>query len=240
MTMSFLDTSRLIGDGPRDRDGPDEDNDKNNNSIWRPTARGLAPPFGLQQSGDRSAHRPAAALAREQQQLRRNEQFTLAQGQLWQIESGFMRMLTWDDQGLISVLGLWGPGDCFALPFSGVQPCQFDCLRPAKLRRLPLHQGYPYEFLCTQVQRLEELLCLTRVRALDARVLKTLRWLARRFGKPERGVWQVGVPLTHQELAELVGSTRVSITRILQELQRSGQLRCDGRQWFLPSQPGDR
>lgn len=191
-------------------------------------------PANTQRKAQSSSVQPQTSWPREFLHLRRRELLAVQSGQLWEVEAGFVRSMTWDEQGMVAVLGVWGPGDRLALPLSGIQPCQFDCLRPAKLRCIARDQAYPCSFLEEQNRHLETLLCLSRIRALDLRVLRTLHWLAQRFGKRHGEAWHLGIPLTHQELADLVGSTRVTITRILQQLQRSGDVCCAaGGQWYV-------
>lgn len=49
-------------------------------------------------------------------------------------------------------------------------------------------------------------------------------WLAQKLGrKVDRG-WQIDFKLTHQELAEAVGGSRVSVTRLLSELEKAGDI----------------
>lgn len=68
------------------------------------------------------------------------------------------------------------------------------------------------------------------VRDTAIRLATTLLSLAARFGKPTSdGMTAISLPLTHQFLANMIGSNRVTVTRKLLELQEKGLVRSLGR-----------
>ena len=82
----------------------------------------------------------------------------------------------------------------------------------------------------TEVQTLVEHLL---VRDTSVRLAVTLMNLAARFGRPAAGgMTVITIPLTHQGLANMVGSNRVTVTRKLVELQEKGLVRSLGRNAF--------
>ncbi|WP_187329235.1 helix-turn-helix domain-containing protein [Halomicronema hongdechloris] len=48
-----------------------------------------------------------------------------------------------------------------------------------------------------------------------------LQWLAQRFGRPIRQGQLIQLRLTHQNIADTIGTTRVTVTRLLQELEHA-------------------
>lgn len=64
----------------------------------------------------------------------------------------------------------------------------------------------------------------SHLRRVDLRVLATLWQQAERFGRVRPDGVAVGLPLTHQLLAELVGARRPSVTIALGQLEASGQV----------------
>lgn len=62
-----------------------------------------------------------------------------------------------------------------------------------------------------------------------------LLWLSQRFGhNTERGRY-IDLRLTHQDIADIVGATRVTITRLLNQFERQGMIsRLDGYILILP------
>jgi CRP/FNR family transcriptional regulator len=79
----------------------------------------------------------------------------------------------------------------------------------------------------TELQTLVEHLL---VRDSAVRLATTLINLAARFGRPTAdGMTAIALPLTHQGLASMIGSNRVTVTRKLLELQEGGYVRSLGR-----------
>jgi CRP/FNR family cyclic AMP-dependent transcriptional regulator len=79
----------------------------------------------------------------------------------------------------------------------------------------------------TELQTLVEHLL---VRDTAVRLATTLMSLSARFGTPTSdGMTAIGLPLTHQSLANMIGSNRVTVTRKLLELQEKGLVRSLGR-----------
>lgn len=79
----------------------------------------------------------------------------------------------------------------------------------------------------TELQTLVEHLL---VRDTAVRLATTLVSLAQRFGRPTAdGMTAIALPLTHQSLAGMIGSNRVTVTRKLIELQDGGYVRSLGR-----------
>ncbi len=59
------------------------------------------------------------------------------------------------------------------------------------------------------------------------RVLKVLLQLGARCGRRGRSGVEIGMALTHQEIADMIGSTRQTVTTTLGQLERDGLLRID-------------
>jgi CRP-like cAMP-binding protein len=82
-------------------------------------------------------------------------------------------------------------------------------------------------------KRLSELQTLTEhllARDTSVRLATTLLSLARGFGRPMAdGLTAITLPMTHQNLANMIGSNRVTVTRKLLELQEHGAVRSLGR-----------
>jgi len=59
------------------------------------------------------------------------------------------------------------------------------------------------------------------------RLMRRLRQLAAWCGRPVEGGVQIGLPMTQQELASLVGTSRESVNRALVRLRRQGKVRLE-------------
>lgn len=82
-------------------------------------------------------------------------------------------------------------------------------------------------------RRLSELQILAEqllARDTSVRLASTLVSLARAFGRPAAGgMTAITLPVTHQQLANMIGSNRVTVTRKLLELQDRGAVKSLGR-----------
>jgi len=165
--------------------------------------------------------------------FRRRDVIEVSQGQLWEIEKGFVKTLSWDSQGCLITLGIWGPGESLGLPLGTITPFQILCISPVRIRLAQRSGDYPYEFIWHQAQQAQELLNLFRCRCLQERIYNLLWWLAGRFGTGLASGRLTGIHLTHQELADLSGSTRVTVTRLLRQLEEEGKLERRNRQFLL-------
>lgn len=146
---------------------------------------------------------------------------------LWQIESGYLRSFTWDEEGLMITLGFWQAGDLISPVCSGVNPYQIECLTSADLIpvELTVQSGDSQQtlhYLRDQIQQAQELLQIVHSRRVEVRLVKLLNWLAQRFGQPVTQGWLIHPRLTHQDLADVIGATRVTVTRMLSQFEQQG------------------
>ena len=58
--------------------------------------------------------------------------------------------------------------------------------------------------------------------SVNLRLYRTLQELAKEFGKADGSATIIDFPLTHQRLADMIGSNRVTVTRKLHDLQERG------------------
>lgn len=142
---------------------------------------------------------------------------------LWRIETGVVRTLTWLDDGTIVTLGLWGVGDVVSRVLSKAEPYQIECLTPVEATVLPLDREHLVnEALIRHVQQLQEFMEIVKCRSVDASLLRFLAWLANKFGHEVEQGQLIDLRLTHQEIAEIIGTTRVTVTRLLNDFEKQG------------------
>jgi CRP-like cAMP-binding protein len=61
-------------------------------------------------------------------------------------------------------------------------------------------------------------------KTVEETLFKMLAWLAKKFGRGVDKGHILDLGLTHQDLAELLGTTRVTITRIITQLEQQGMI----------------
>ncbi|MBD2580026.1 Crp/Fnr family transcriptional regulator [Oscillatoria sp. FACHB-1406] len=138
----------------------------------------------------------------------------------WKIRSGAVRTFTWSEDGSLVTLGVWGQGDVVSRLLSGANPYQIECLTAVDAIALPLsHYAEVNDALIRHVRELQEFLQILRSRPIDLGLMRLLHWLGKKFGREVETGQLIDLRLTHQELAEILGTTRVTITRILKDLE---------------------
>ena len=65
------------------------------------------------------------------------------------------------------------------------------------------------------------------------RLIHLLIELAEQYGRPAADGIELGIKLSHQDLANIIGSTRETATVILGELQNEGSIKCGRRKITL-------
>jgi CRP-like cAMP-binding protein len=173
------------------------------------------------------------SLPKTLQHFQRRETIPLNQSTLWQIESGVVRTATWGADATIIPLGFWGTDDIIGLPLSHIAPYQIDCLTDVTVRILSNGLPYPLDAMISHIQQMEELLRIMHSNSIEQRLLKFLFWFANRFGQDTNDGQIIKVRLTHQEIAEVIGSTRVTVTRLLQKFQSERMLNWSEERYML-------
>ena len=85
---------------------------------------------------------------------------------------------------------------------------------------------------------LAQLLALSHLRRVDARLLVLFWYLADRWGRVQPEGVLVPVKLTHEALGHVVGAQRPSVTTAINQLEESGRIsRREGGGWLLHGEP---
>lgn len=158
--------------------------------------------------------------------LCRGDLLPLQSDSLWYIERGVVRSLTWTEAGELRALGYWGAGDVVGQPLSGMVAYQIECLTSAEVSLVPPHL-WPQvlDAILLHVQQLEQLLGILHQERIPLRLLQLLVWLAQKFGRQVEQGQLIDIRLTHQEIAEVLSTTRVTVTRLLKQFEQKGFIR---------------
>lgn len=142
---------------------------------------------------------------------------------LWKIETGVVRILTWHEDGTLVILGVWGAGDIVGKAFSKIEPYQIECLTKVEVTVFPLEGWFQLtDVLLAHVQQAEELTVIRSYKTVETMLIKLLAWLGKKFGRQIETGQLIDLRLTHQDIADLLNSTRVTITRVLLNLEDQG------------------
>lgn len=160
-----------------------------------------------------------------QKSFRRYDHIPPLSDSLWRIEQGAVRIVTWNEEGTILALGYWGIQDVVGQPMSGIKPYEIQCLTDVQVSLLPKTLWVQaIDAIVKQKQQTEELMSIVIQNPAARRLWLILTFLSQKFGQDVEQGRLIDLRLTHQELAELARLTRVSVTRILQQLEAEGKL----------------
>jgi CRP-like cAMP-binding protein len=154
---------------------------------------------------------------------------------------GVAQIQTFDYSGDESVVGLIGPMMPFSRAFTDLDAYYVHALTDVDLLRFswrdvqksPTLAMKMNHLLVRRLQQAEIFLTLRNKNKLDDRLLSLLIFLAREFGKEGPEGIRIDVRLTHQQIANIVGTTRVTVTRLIGEFKRTSLLVSKGRTRYL-------
>ncbi len=171
-----------------------------------------------------------------QRHFGRGDVLPLLLDNLWRIEQGVVRTLTWNEEGTVSTLGYWGVQDVVGQPMSWVKPYEIRCLTKVQVSLLPKPLWVQaIDAIIRQMQQTEEFVSILSQNPAAQRLWLFLTFLAQKFGQNVEQGRLISLRLTHQELAETLNLTRVCVTRIINQLEAEGKLlRVPRGQLILP------
>lgn len=153
---------------------------------------------------------------------------------LWKIDTGVVRTLTLLKDGTSVTLGLWAPGDVVGRVLSKADPYQIECLTPVKVTLLPSSSWHKAtEEMILHIQRSGELVEILHCRQTEIALLQILSWLAKRFGQEVEQGQMIDLRLTHEDIATIIGSTRVTVTRLLNVFEKQGIIQRMQRRFIV-------
>lgn len=143
----------------------------------------------------------------------------------WLLQQGIVKTCAWTETGHPITLGYWGAKDIVGQPLSLVTPCRVRCLTEVQALLIPVHQvSTVSDFIHRHVQQTEELLYILRSDKIYERLCKMLTWLGEKFGTEIEIGQLIEMHITHQDLAEIIGATRVTVTKLVNQLEKEGFL----------------
>lgn len=148
---------------------------------------------------------------------------------------GFVQLTTSYPNGGEAVVGFAGPSMPLGSPLTLLDPYQATALTAVDVLRLSaaevesseaLSQGLLKQVI-RRLRQTEALLALVGRRRVEDRLQQLLSLLAVELGSPVAGGVRLQVRLTHQVLANVIGTTRVTITRLLNRFRQQGWITLD-------------
>lgn len=151
------------------------------------------------------------------------------------IYRGVVQLFTIHPNGDETLLGLAGPSMPIGMPISLINPYQAIALTQADVLRLPWAEieaspelaARLFPHIVLRLRQTEAWLALAGRRPVSERLKQLLLLLSQDFGQATTAGTRLTVRLTHQHLANAIGATRVTVTRLLSEFRNEGWLTMD-------------
>jgi CRP-like cAMP-binding protein len=154
---------------------------------------------------------------------------------------GLAKLITLSPNGDEQTIGLAHPSMPFGLPLTKLNLYEAVALTDVLLVRIdqtqinqsPLLMQHLLREMTLRLQQTETLLAIAGEHPIEDRLRLLLQFLGRELGQEmDRGV-RLSVRLTHEQIASLAVTTRVSVTRIFIEFRKEGWLEVDAKRHLL-------
>jgi CRP-like cAMP-binding protein len=152
------------------------------------------------------------------------------------VDYGVLKAVVPTSLGRDRIADLYGPGDVLGLAaldagrhaetVVAVHESSLTPIDPQQAMNDRKLREYVMRSMARQLRRSREMIDEAEM-PVGARVTRAFLRLAAQFGQPadeQEGMIKLPLALTHEDLADLTGSSRVTITRILGELRNEGAL----------------
>ncbi|MEO0376135.1 MAG: Crp/Fnr family transcriptional regulator [Cyanobacteria bacterium P01_A01_bin.17] len=177
--------------------------------------------------------------------FKRNQRIQLQPHEVWVVCKGIVQLSTLHPTGDESIVGLACASMPFGLPFTRTNPYEAHALSSVVLMRLHqmeieqsprLAQGL-FQQLGHRLKQTEAVLAMASQRRVEDRLKQLLLLLSQDMGQVTSEGIRITVRLTHQQIANLTATTRVTITRLLQHLRQERWLEIDSSRHFIVLNP---
>ena len=169
------------------------------------------------------------------------EKASLSKSYLWLVVRGVIKIQTLTLDGELSILGLVSRDEVFGQPLSISNPyeayalgnCDLLPISLIEIEQNPTLSISIFNSLRKTYQQTEMLLSIKAIRGMEDRIKSLFIFLAERYGRDYKDGIVIDIRLTHQEIANLLTTTRVTVTRIMSGLKESKWLILERSKYVL-------
>ena len=154
---------------------------------------------------------------------------------LWIVVRGLVKLGSVTEHGDDILLGLAGPNEVFGESLTSVQAYEavalddsdLLCVTLEELDQAPELYLSLFHAISSRTRQAESLLALLAYRRIEDRLKAFLELIALDYGQVCSKGLKINVRLTHHEIASALSTTRVTVTRVMGHLRKSGWLSFD-------------
>ncbi|MGZ8433407.1 MAG: Crp/Fnr family transcriptional regulator [Candidatus Binatia bacterium] len=163
------------------------------------------------------------------------------------IESGQIKLLTVSSEGKECLLAIHGSGDIFGelcLSGLGARHETASAMKETRLKQIPcaqffarlsrdaLSEGF-VRYLAVRIADQQQVIANLVTVDSEQRLGKTLLQLARSMGKKDPHSIRIELRITHEELSEMVGTTRPRVSLFMQRFHNLGLIETNKDRFFI-------
>jgi CRP-like cAMP-binding protein len=160
---------------------------------------------------------------------------------IWQVYKGVVQLSTLYPNGEEGLLGWVGPSMCFGSTLTCLQTYQAKALSDvyvmgfsiAQIEASPQLAQQLVPQLSRRLRQMEALLAIVGLRRVEDRLHQLLGLLKQELGMPVAEGTRLTIRLTHQDLAGAIGTSRVTVTRLLGQLKKQGIITFDSKRHLI-------
>lgn len=149
------------------------------------------------------------------------EQLPDISGSLWLILNGVVKTFTETYEETAITLGFWGVQDVVGQSLSNVESYFIECI--TEVEAISVEEDR-WDRLSAAIlshgKQTQKLIYIVRTARVDKRLWLLLKWLANKFGCVIEEGMLIDFRLTHQEMANLIGTTRITVTKMLNRFEQ--------------------
>lgn len=171
----------------------------------------------------------------------RGEEIPLITQGIWQVNRGVVQLAKHNLSGEETLLGWVQTENFFGLWFTTLEVYQAKALADVYLQWYSLNEieSCPEisQLVLTQtvsrIRQTEELLAISGLKRVEEKLIALLNLLSKEIGETQQGQIRLKVRLTHQNIANAIGTTRVTVTRLLGDWQKQDLISFDDNRHLL-------
>ena len=167
----------------------------------------------------------------------KGEEIPLFDQGIWCVHRGVVQLSEVNCLGGQTLLGWCKEESFFGLLFTSLDTFQAQAISDVYLQwysAIEIEQNPELvQTLLTQIimrnKQTEKLLAIAGLKTVEHRLKELLLLISRYLGEPRHSGVRIRVKLTHQNLADAINTTRVTVTRLLGDLQKQDLIRFDSQ-----------
>ena len=190
-----------------------------------------------------SPHQKFFAMQNDQRliSIDRGSVIPMIKNKIWFVVQGLVKFRSKTIYEDSLILGYAGPNELFGEPLINMEVfqtiamtnCQFHCIDIDEIYKSKSLLIEMNKSLSLRYRQSESMLSITGIKKSLLKIFGFLEMIALDYGKPVEKGLSIPFTLTHEEISDVLGMTRVTVTRTLSSLRDKGLIAKDTNRNFV-------